>query len=68
MAKVSEKLLDVLKNAPKHEIAFVELDKRLVRDGVLGLGVRTSDVVYELKRESKVEYDRDRDVVTLVAK
>jgi len=65
MGKAEKRVLEILRTQPSKQIGLTELSKQVARDGLLGFGVETSDLVFALKNESKVEYDADRDLVKL---
>lgn len=66
MGSARKILIEILKESPTHQSTLAEVSKTLYRSRTLGFGVEPKDVIYALKKEGRICYDWEKEIVSLV--
>ena len=65
MLEVHKTVIDILKSQPNRRMNIMRLALEMSRRKILGFGVETEDVVYELKEDGLLDYNSNTGEVIL---
>jgi len=66
MSSARKILIQILEESPTHQSTLEEVSHVLYKSQTLGFGVEPADVIYALKKQGRINYDREKEIVSLV--
>lgn len=66
MGSARKILIKIIEESPTHQSTLAEVSNVLYRSRTLGFGVEPEDVIYALKKEGRIRYDREKEIISLV--
>lgn len=66
MGSARKILIQILEETPTHQATLAEVSNVLYRSRTLGFGVEPEHIIYALKKDGRICYDREKEIISLV--